>query len=522
MTTRQYFYAEDLANTNNTNGGVYTDKATITFTGDANSDYVLFWSAKIRQSIVTEDVNCRVFDGTNSYDDIVIRPHEVGSPVDKWAVGSFFRVQNGASPVPKTFTIQFKRGAASGTASCEDTRITVLKLTANAVYAESTTRITTTSTTLAAALTTAAIPAGAYILLGSMIVDITASGANANSTKLFWNGTTNGTVAEWGYTPTATSNRYPSTMIADITSTGGTAQISYRASTGGTAGIASMKLLALLKSDFDFVYAVVSAGQQTTTSTTYVDSSNTSQTFTPAAHPHFTIAGFSASGNSTTISSQAQLLDGGTAFGEHTFEPQSNNNATAEMPAMTQRVATYPNTSRTQVIQMLAETSSTITRVRSSSAIVSFDLGQQGGVLSSTGQGVATFVGRKITTAVLASAGVGAAAFVSQAIKGVVAAMAGVGAAAFNAKAVFRTVLSASGIGAAAFVSQAVKGTAMTSAGQGVATFRSAAVKGAALNASGTGLFVARMVDGNVSPGSGGNTKAPRWIASLGKFMNRG
>jgi len=62
---RQAYYAESTGESTTTSS-TYQDKATLTFTPDANKDYILFWSCDCFEVSTTVSVFTRLYNSTDA------------------------------------------------------------------------------------------------------------------------------------------------------------------------------------------------------------------------------------------------------------------------------------------------------------------------------------------------------------------------------------------------------------------------------------------------------------------------
>ena len=408
MTSRQYYdvisAAGEVTNTDEVN---WTDIGSGSFTGDASSDYVFFWQAAVTGNVAAS-INVRVWDGTTAFLNMEVRPNELSAPQDYLPVGGAFVISNGGSPSARTFRIQVRRQGVANTVKGKTAQLKALKLVSGDQFASAGSHVTTTATSTVATITSLA--AGDYILFGAG--GMSASAGLNIGLQLDWN-TAGATAPEALHrtTASASSVREPFLLGKDITSTGGDARLLVRrasGSGGSTAGVEFGYLVALKKSGFDNVYAVNSTADGSgVTSTTYTDASNVSQTFTPAATPHLSIAALWFKSNSTSITSYCQYLDDSATIQEGLVEQPQATVGPFWFAGV--GLSTYAASSRTQKMQVKGESGSVTVTPASGSGIFTFDLGAVGAsyndtttesvTASDTASGAFTLVGSEAETA---------------------------------------------------------------------------------------------------------------------------
>lgn len=376
MTTRQYFENSSLTEVNNTDSSVWTDVASLTFTGDANKDYVVFWSFEVQITVATDDVKFRIFDGTTAFSEGSQEAKETSSPIDYRAPAGFFRVQNGGSPSSKTFTLQVQREAASGTARGKRGRLVALRLETGDIYAESIGTQTSSGATIGNAVTATTSIGTDYIILASLV-------GTGPSTSTAWQARLRDDTTDFGGVFSHQQKETPNYMPLMMAATRNVGSTSIHAAFGrtsiaGSATISEARILCLDAAGFDNVYAVSSGSDDSGTNTTYTDTSTT-QTFTPAATPHLTIATWVMEGTSTSISNYTQFVDNGSTITESIQEPSSISTLINSYIGGSVSFDTFAASSRTQKIQRMSETGSTTTRVIAGATIISLDLGGGGG-----------------------------------------------------------------------------------------------------------------------------------------------
>src|SRR3990167_454032 len=168
MSARQTYYAEDLGSSNTTSIS-YGNKVTLTFTPDANADYIIFWSASLQQATnLTADCKVRLQNTTGA---VTLDEHNVEQKdLTDWnPVGGFAREQFGASPAEQVYAIQFAAETDTNSVNIQDARLVAIRLDAADTYAESLADGTTTLGTFVDKTTLTFTPgsSGDYLLFGS-------------------------------------------------------------------------------------------------------------------------------------------------------------------------------------------------------------------------------------------------------------------------------------------------------------------------------------------------------------------
>jgi hypothetical protein len=162
---RQYFSASSVdTSTNSTTA--YASKATLTFTPDANANYLIMAAAAFSSSSTSYQAFVRLFHSTAStqVSEQSYLPKVVGESFS-FATGFIYT----APPVPtsQSFDLQFRSANALATASISDANIVAIRLVPEDVYNQPGTTLSTTNTASTLALSLSFTPAstGDYLLM---------------------------------------------------------------------------------------------------------------------------------------------------------------------------------------------------------------------------------------------------------------------------------------------------------------------------------------------------------------------
>lgn len=284
------------------------------------------------------------------------------------AIGGMFLHDAGATPADVTYALQYAPVSAS-TLKGRNARLSWLKLGANDASMTSYEAQTTTSTTQvdAGVLTFSPPSAGDYMVLCSFTLSNSASTATAF--VQLTDGTTSGPeIALYG----ANSSKFTALLPLSLVGVSGAKNVSLkvRSSSGtNTITIMGITMVALRLSRFANVYSNLLSGANTGTDTTYT--ATATQTFTPAAAKHFSIATWNVYGGaaSSTSRTQVKFTDAGTDVGVSDMALVSSTASRAIVGAA-HRVADYTATSHTQTL------------FRAANAGASVSIGQGSGIIT--------------------------------------------------------------------------------------------------------------------------------------------
>lgn len=311
MAARQYYSAAQSSEIQH-DGVTWLDVCTLTFTPDANSDYILFWSA--RASLVnnrSSDVNLRVLtDGVASVETNLENRDESGYAL----LGGFYRIRAGVSPSTTTVKLQIQPEASGITAKARNANLTALKLGPDDIYVEDLTTKSVTGSNIRVDMVSATFTPptlGDYLCLYSSIVQQTAVSVSCymglRHESLY-------TSNDWGNSGSDITNWAPSMMLWKRTLPASPQTIaSWMRShhTTNTCYSKDNRLLLLRVDDFDAAYYA----EQTETSMGSVESTYVnalSLTATVTTNPHLILGGWSQSADiNGNIVLGSRILDGG-------------------------------------------------------------------------------------------------------------------------------------------------------------------------------------------------------------------
>lgn len=386
MASRQNFYAE-AAGPVTTTSSTFSDLTTLTFTPDNGVDYVVFWSLQQSNNSSTADGQARLYNDTTATQLVLQNweAHETSTPIDKRSLGGMYKFTGAGASV--TLKIQ---AASESTNSVVSTlgRILVIAFGSNDKYAESTARVTTTSTTFSIKCTLTFTPGsqGDYILFSSANQDTAA--ADFSDIGLFLDGTATLGLNTGNYDEPGskdTTNRYPwvkAYKAASLSAASHDFTIQFKAGTAGvTNGIGEMRILALRVSDLEAVYEAQVDGpsRSSGTESTYQTATSLTQTTANVAHA-IIAAGEYANLTNNTVSAFMNLDEGGSSLSESSTEPNVSVDAFTHWLVVKE---TLSAASHTWTLQRRSETGSATT-VAAVGAIVVIQLDSASGDQSLT------------------------------------------------------------------------------------------------------------------------------------------
>jgi len=166
--SRQVYSAEDIAESESLLN-TFEDKSTLTFTPDADSDYVIFWSCEIQSTNTGRAVEAELWDDTATarMQASLKRVERVG---DYNSIQGFHIASFGASPVSQTYKIRWRGETVGSTYRIRNARLVALKLVDGDEWASNTVSATQLSNEILAdhsSLTFTPATAGDYLLLGT-------------------------------------------------------------------------------------------------------------------------------------------------------------------------------------------------------------------------------------------------------------------------------------------------------------------------------------------------------------------
>ena len=369
MASRIYHYAEDTGAQTTTSSSDQT-KVTLTFTPDANSEYVYIWSAQLSSANTSSDVRVNLKTGSTV---IAAGNIEDQDTTDWHPVSGLTHETFGATPSATTLTINWS--AESGnTAGIREARILALKLEANDVYTDNTTDQTNTSTTFSTALTLNWTPpsSGDYLLLGSS--EYRFNSVSGEVITHFVHSSTN-----YGVTtsrPKDTTNYYPGMHAIYLSGLSGaqsaTVQWARSSTTTGTAYSRRAALVALRLDDFPAFYQDNDRARATTTSNAPQTRSETG-TISTVDVPHIVLGSCVRDHNSTSNSARTIISEANNTLISFTEQEAFAASTTIDLPAgmWSQFVVANPATASTSYqLRYYSESSGTSTGITDSQLIV--------------------------------------------------------------------------------------------------------------------------------------------------------
>jgi hypothetical protein len=277
----------------------------------ANKEYLVFWHCEC-DNVLGSLTSVRILeDAVEQYLSV-----EGGGASDASPMG-FYKFTAAATPVDVTFSMEMKRGSASGTAEVRNAAIFVMGLTANDEYSATagpSSAINSTSFSTVASLTFTPPSSGDYLIMASWREDPTSTNSRPDARL---NHTSGNNVAIYRSRTWSTSQEMQHFMVWRLNSLSGSNTVNLQAANpfGGsfTHTLKDMHIAALRVSDFDAVEYDGTTASGIINSATYVDQD--SITFTPAAVAHATFGYmFNDTNNGDTVTSK--LDDGGSAIHE--------------------------------------------------------------------------------------------------------------------------------------------------------------------------------------------------------------
>ncbi len=336
----------------------------------ASQTYLGFWSAEFQSNTNSVYASLQLTkNGTAVFPvNALLRTNYT---TEYGAAGGLFIHSAGGTPADATYAIQYAPSSAA-TMKGRNSRLSWIKMGANDVYATAlasqTSAITTQSD--AASITFTPPTTGDYLILCSFTV------GNSASTQSALVQVTDGTTSS----PELTLYGSPSThhigmipLVLSSASGSKTVALKYRSSsTGNTVTISNVVLVALRLDRFAANYKTIMGSASTGTETTYTAAA--SQTFTPTAAPHLTIAAWNVSGAaaSSTNRTQVKYTDDVTDVGVSDMALVSSTAGRA-IVAMTHQISTYAASSRTQTLYRASNSAASVS-IGAGSGIITLSL----------------------------------------------------------------------------------------------------------------------------------------------------
>lgn len=294
------------------------------------------------------------------------------APNERLGFSGIFFFEPGVTPAATDFVIKGS-GHGGTTTTFTNARLSILKLGPGDFTREDLAGDSTTSTSLTTIDTFNFTPAseGDYVVLGYF--EITSA---AITTSVF---------AEVSDGATTTGPNNPGPISASgtiyveqcvalaISDASGAQSVTLKGRTANASFAASFRNIrwAAIRCDrFANVYRTRLASESSSTATTYTTA--LSQTFSPVAGDHLTIAAYGSFNSSATSSAYSRFVDGGTTVNEQIEDMGRNNEGFGVMPTMSHRIAAFVPSTRTQSIDRKAEANTA--GIRAGAMIVAFDL----------------------------------------------------------------------------------------------------------------------------------------------------
>lgn len=339
-----------------TTNTAYQDALTATGTPtNGSKDFWLLASAIVDKSAATTDVLAKLIDSTGAADLCVwnLEPHDT---TDKMPVFGLAKWTSPSSPGSQSFKLQYAV-ETSGTSGIAEMCINAIESHADDEYIETDGEITTTSATYQDAqdLTFTPYAAGDYLIIG--YAEYNNSSVSTGRVKLLIDGVDSFEVSPYELTDATNYVPFMAANKVTLTAASHTIKIQYRSNGTATAAIRRRRVLAIRLDTLRANSSDFTAARGTTASTTAVDAAST--TFTAEASVNYLAIGNAVmDGNSTTISTNAQVSMDGAVVSLYTVEPQST---TSERVYAAMNYSTFAAGSRTIKTQVFSETASITT-----------------------------------------------------------------------------------------------------------------------------------------------------------------
>lgn len=336
----------------------------------ASGTYLAFWGAEFQTSANGVETKVQITkDGVALFpSDMLLRTNY---NTEYPAIGGMFAHAAGVTPADVTYAIQYAPSAAS-TLKGRNARLSWLKLGVNDAVMTAYAAQTTVSTTQVDAATLSFTPpsAGDYMVLCSFTLNNSVGTATAY--VQLTDGTTSGPeVVLFG----ANASKFTALLPLNLVGISGakTVSLKVRSSSGtNTVTIQNLTLVALRLDRFANVYSNLLAAANTGTDTAYT--ATATQTFTPAAAKHLSIATWQVygAGASSTSRNQIKYTDGVSDIGASDMALVSTT-ASRAIVGSTHQLADYAAASRTQTLFRAANAASSVS-VGIGSGIITFSL----------------------------------------------------------------------------------------------------------------------------------------------------
>lgn len=406
MAAREHYAAEVLSETTFTSNVTWGSACTLSPTLANGADYIVFWNLELtNQSNTSADAQAQVTVGGTA-----VATFNVENRVtSEWgAYAGFFKVTGTGAAL--ALALEVKAETNGNSIVCRNRRLSVLRMGAGDVYAESTARqaVTAGGTTIwADVLSTSFTPAvGDYLVLAHSMTDNYVTTASAYG-KFVWDGTAEGNteLATAGHADITAGqkNLVPlNKQRVYAEATGGVSRtVTWQGRSnqnGNEVGFAQNRLLILKLADFDAAYP---ARQATTTTVTGGATPTETLSITPtvSANPHLLIGSWYANNlTSATRLVTSVLADSGDAASA-AMRSYSLNNDRGQASSFA-GVRSYAAGSRKICLNLNASQDGDSIALLSSSAFIALDLGSAGGQTLTAATGAYTLSGKAAATRV--------------------------------------------------------------------------------------------------------------------------
>lgn len=345
---RDVQYAESLGESTTTTTS-YQDKTTLTFTPQANTDYIFFWSCDCIAASTTDDVYVRLYNSTDAV--VMDEQHEenrttAGTPY-RTAHG-IVKYSAGSSPASTTFKIQYYTETGTVTSKIKNARILAVSMVTGDQYTESLADQTTTSNTYVDGATLTFTPAtsGDYLIFASCDWN------HASTTDLLYLQLLDPSSASIGEMQThqrdATNYNPWTTMVKQtLAASSQTFKIQVHRTSANTITIRNQRIFAMrLDAGITNAYYAEDRVQASTGSTSYQDDNSLTQTTNAADHLVFNVAMVNSSNSGISVACQF-LDDGSTMQGVFEARQNATGGNNCYYPLFVAYKATYTGASHT-------------------------------------------------------------------------------------------------------------------------------------------------------------------------------
>lgn len=412
MAAREHYAAEVLSESTFTSNVTWGEACALSPTLANGADYIVFWNLELtNQSNTSADAQAQVTVAGTAVASFNVE----NRLTSEWgAYAGFFKVTGTGAAL--AIALEVKAETNGNNIVCRNRRLTVLRMGAGDVYAESTARQAVTAggtTNWADVLSTSFTPAvGDYLVLAHSMTDNYVTTASAYG-KFVWDGTDEGNteIAAAGHADITAGQKNLVPLNKQRVYSEATGGVSRAVTWQGRSnqntfevGFAQNRLLILKLADFEAAHA---ARQATTTTATGGATPTETLSITPtvSANPHLLIGSWYANNlTSSTRMVTSVLADSGDAASAAMRSYQTNNDR--GQASSFAGVRSYAAGSRKICLNLNASQDGDSVALLASSAFVALDLGAAGqtltaasGAFAQTGKAAATRATRKLPIA---------------------------------------------------------------------------------------------------------------------------